>query len=157
MKAKDENPWYVYILRNGAGTNIYTGATNRPAHRLEAHRGNRSGGARTTRMWGTNNAHMCMLISGFGGRRAALRFERALKNTHIKGMRGIKGRMKALHRLSKKIPPEDVRRLKLWCELDVDAYFQQPVDKERNEFLSRCGSSLFNCGVDIIPPAVKIE
>lgn len=141
------NSWYVYVLRNANNAaKIYTGSTNDPARRLKSHQGGvRSGGAKTTARWGKDNARMCMLISGFASRRDALRFERAFKRKRVRGLAGIQGRMAALHRMSK-----DVRRLALWCELDAYAYFRTPQDRDKNDFLKRCASHLFNCGVDIV-------
>ena len=149
----NSKPWHVYVLRNATNTKIYTGATNDPARRLKAHRGGtRAGGAKTTARWGKgDNVHMCMLISGFKSKSEALRFERALKRKKVRGLSGVRGRMVALHRMSRHM---DVRHLTLWCELDAASYFREP-EKERvqNTFLARCSSHLFNCGVDIIARA----
>ena len=147
-------PWHVYVLRNATNTKIYTGATNDPARRLKAHRGGtRAGGAKTTARWkgGEHNIHMCMLISGFSSQGKALRFERMFKRKKVRGLSGVRGRMAALHRMSKHT---DVHRLTLWCELDAAEYFREPEkERARNTFLARCSSHLFNCGVDIIARA----
>ena len=150
-----EKPWYVYVLRNSANTRIYTGSTNRPAHRLQAHRGERTGGARTTQRWGKGNAVMCMLISGFASSRDARKFEGALKKIHIRGLSGIRGRMAALGRLGKRMGRDAVNCLSLWCEYQLSAYFNPKLDFYKNYFIGWAQSRCFGCGVDIIVQACE--
>lgn len=99
-----DKPWYVYVMQSKVGTEVYTGATNRPKHRAEAHNGTRAGGARTTARWGKGNAEMIMLIGPFPGvttldsKCAALSFEKKMKVTRS-GSRGVRGRVLVLYRL----------------------------------------------------------
>ena len=44
-----ERNWWVYVLRSSRSKRSYVGISNAPAERLEAHNGERPGGARSTR------------------------------------------------------------------------------------------------------------
>ena len=96
--------WYVYVLENRYTGQVYTGSTNRPKHRLEAHNQQRSGGARSTKRWKPGSARMVLLVGPFvdsersTSKSAALSFERKMKRTTIPHG-GIKGRVQALNRL----------------------------------------------------------
>jgi len=94
--------WYVYVLRNKRTGDVYTGATNRPAQRLEAHRGFQSGGAKTTRRWvckyGAESVGMYLLVGPMDGT-SARSLEHKWKKTRVSGPAGIKGRVAALLRL----------------------------------------------------------
>lgn len=97
--------WYVYVLQNAKRPRqVYTGATNRPAHRLRAHRGQVRGGARTTARWGPGAARMVMLVGPFAevesasSKVQALSFERLLKRQRSPRP-GLEGRMHACCRL----------------------------------------------------------
>ena len=95
---------YVYVLKNRRGKQVYTGYTNRPQHRIEAHRGERSGGAQTTKRWGPGNATMIILIGPFRdtelstSKSAALSFEKKMKVARV-GHGGVKGRILTLCKL----------------------------------------------------------
>ena len=67
-------PDVVYWLKSGKRN--YIGFTNNLARRLRQHNGNEKGGALRTKagVW-----HVHKVISGFDTKRAALRFEFALK------------------------------------------------------------------------------
>lgn len=97
-----DKPWYVYVVYNPQSPEkIYTGCTPRPKHRLEAHAGKRSGGARTTSHW-KGNVAMAMLIGPLethnnvkGGTRARM-LEARFKKTRIAKKSGITGRCLAV-------------------------------------------------------------
>lgn len=103
-RVTEDRLWYVYVLRNVHGQHVYTGCTNRPQHRLDAHRGRRAGGARTTRRWGPDAAAMIYLVGPFPhmgratSKSAAHSFERKMKRERV-GYGGVKGRSLVLHRL----------------------------------------------------------
>ena len=107
MATETTKPWYVYVVCDDiSGTgNVYTGCTNRPQHRLEAHRGRRSGGARRTSQWATE-AQMVILIGPLiddtgkvRSKSLALSFERAYKLCRAGPCGGIRGRCLALYKL----------------------------------------------------------
>ena len=50
-KRPEEYGWFVYVLRNGKTNAVYTGCSNDPNRRIRAHKGELSGGAKTTRQW----------------------------------------------------------------------------------------------------------
>lgn len=97
-------PWYVYVMQSTANRRkVYTGATNDPAHRVRAHKGEIKGGARTTTRWGEGNAEMVILVGPFPdtgsipSKIAALSFEKKMKIVKCGG--GLDGRVKTLIKL----------------------------------------------------------
>ena len=82
---------------------VYTGATNDPAHRVRAHKGEISGGAKTTTRWGEGNAEMVILVGPFPdtgsipSKIAALSFEKKMKVVRCGG--GLDGRVRTLIKL----------------------------------------------------------
>lgn len=126
---------------------VYTGATNRPHHRLRAHRGHVSGGARTTtRRWvGANRGaavpiKMRVLVGPFhktpeckDSKQAALSFEWHWKRQSGGRLKGLKGRLKALHtmllkpegRIGKKINlGHYTRPIRVQCDATQSYYLQ---------------------------------
>jgi predicted GIY-YIG superfamily endonuclease len=96
-----DDPWHVYVLRNKRTGSVYTGCTNRPAHRLRAHCCFITGGARTTRRWvskhGPDVVSMFMLVGPLD-KKAAQSLERKMKQTRV-GPPGTPGRLQAIIRL----------------------------------------------------------
>lgn len=85
---------------------VFKGCTNRPEHRLDAHRGLRPDGAMTTKKWikSGGTARMVILIGPlvdltgeWDSKQLALSFERAYKNTGPYG--GITKRCLALYKM----------------------------------------------------------
>ncbi len=125
-------------------TRVYTGATNRPKHRSEAHNGKRSGGARTTSKWGKDNAEMVMLIGPFPGtdgvdsKCSALSFEKKMKVTKA-GVGGIKGRVLVLYRLLWSPDGQVTKKLRLYeaipvrCVMSQRAFLAHAMTKRRKE------------------------
>ena len=99
-----KDPWYVYVVQRKGGTEVYTGATNRPHHRLRAHCGEVAGGAHTTHKWGPGAARMIFLVGPFAdtkhwkSKSIALSFEKMMKKCRT-GFGGVKGRVRAVHSL----------------------------------------------------------
>ncbi len=139
-----ERPWYVYVMKSKVGPHVYTGATNRPKHRVEAHNGSRSGGARTTSKWGKGNAEMILLIGPFPGslaassKTSALSFEKKMKVVKA-GVGGVKGRVLVLYRLlwspggqvTKKLTL--VESIPVRCKMSQRAFLGHAMTKKRKQ------------------------
>lgn len=136
--------WYVYVMKDKAGKRVYTGATNRPKHRCEAHNGSRSGGARTTAKWGKGNAEMIMLIGPFpdtptvSSKISALSFEKKMKVVKA-GCGGVKGRVLVLYRLLWSPGGQVTQKLRLLesvnvrCCMSQRAFLAHAMTKKRKE------------------------
>ena len=98
-RQKSTGPWYVYVERNKEKPDqVYTGSTNEPWRRARQHKGEISGGARTTRIWGKGNAEMVIVVGPFAGSLTEGRhFERLWKKNKIAG--GMSGRIRTLCKL----------------------------------------------------------
>ena len=105
----DNDPWHVYVLRNTKTGQVYTGCTNRPAHRVRAHQCFITGGAQTTRRWvskhGPDVVSMFMLVGPLD-KRGAQSLERKLKKS--RGVhQGVPGRLQAMQRLVRSAEDND--------------------------------------------------
>ena len=82
--------WAVYLLKNTANKHTYVGATNNPRHRLRAHNGLVSGGAKyTKRMKGKGKWKFHMIVSGLGKSKALSLEWKSKKHTKGKKRVGI--------------------------------------------------------------------
>lgn len=146
------NEWYVYVLRNVKSTKVYTGCTNRPSHRLEAHCGRRSGGAKTTRAWGPDQARMFLLIGPFTETQAKS-FEYTMKKTRV-AQSGIRGRVAALVKLfnkpggiiSKKVRLSQCQGLTVKYEHGRERFMRMANVTQ----LPMCAEFQFNCGENLL-------
>lgn len=152
-----KNEWYVYVMRNkgngGRGT-VYTGATNRPKHRWEAHNGRRSGGARTTGSWGKDAAEMVFLVGPFPVRlavtskQAALSFEKKMKVVKT-GQGGVRGRVLALYKLLWSVNGQVTKKVRLTEPIPVASRMSQQA------FLVRAATK--KRPYTVVPPLGQFE
>ena len=70
--------YVCYVLVSSGNRKTYAGSTNNLVRRLRQHRGQIRGGARATSSFGTSAKYL-FVVSGFDGKRSALRFEWRLK------------------------------------------------------------------------------
>ena len=91
------NGYLCYLLLSSDSMRTYVGITNNMTRRLRQHNGELSGGAKYTSRETSRPWTLVLTITGFETKIQALQFEWAFH--HMKGGRGLKGRLDKLLKL----------------------------------------------------------
>ena len=149
--------WYVYVMENKKNRNkVYTGATSQPDIRVEQHKGNRKGGARTTTQWGKGNAEMIILIGPFPetatvtSKSAALSVEKKLKVAKV--LYGVSGRVLTLCKLLR------IANGQLTKKVNISVYKEKLRIRTVMSEIQFCGHSLTQAQVKAgLPPVIPTQ
>jgi predicted GIY-YIG superfamily endonuclease len=92
--------YLCYVLHSADGKRTYVGITNNLTRRLRQHNGEISGGAKYTKRDDSRPWTVVLTVHGFRTKVEALQFEWAFH--HMKGARGLSGRVVKLRGLLRK-------------------------------------------------------